>query len=430
MRRHELKRDDHHGDGHGSYHPDRTRRYRLVPPAITPVGFDDVSAGVLGQIRGTGREQFRADIEGVLDADSSATYTSFRRTLAGCFRTLAAAGEDDRREVLVPAFCSPDYPEVIENVGLHPVRYDVDPATLSADASSLDGAIGEGTLAVVAINVLGYGSPMDELADRCERAGAFLAEALGYALGTTYDGRRLGTFGDCAILNFQQGKPIPVGGGMVTSRNRRLSFDDADRPAVGANVAALAGYAALSHPRPYYAYSRLKERLDGITDISERATTHHGAPSEDAETPPFGTISNFQGTVAGRVFDRLEEHRSHRERTADFYADALADCPAVSRVEPYPGLSTLQHVRYPLLAETESLRDRIGAALGRAGIQTTKLYDWPPIDGERFPGAERLQRTILTLPTHPYVDDRDRRLVVDTVRDVASSGTGAGSDQR
>ncbi|WP_324760529.1 DegT/DnrJ/EryC1/StrS family aminotransferase [Haloarcula sp. GH36] len=427
MERNDLATEKQRGGRIDAGQRGQARRCRLVPPAITPVGLADVAAGVHGHLRGAGRDEFRRQIEQFLDADDSATYTSFRRTLAGCFQALATSGDTDRREVLIPAFCSSDYPDVIESIGLQPVRYDVDPGTLACETSSIEAEIGQDTLAVVSINVLGYGSPIADLAARCDRHGAYLVEALGYALGTTYEGARLGTFGDCAVLNFQQGKPIPVGGGMVTSRTPALEFDDRGRSAIQANVATMAGYALLSHPRPYYAFTRLKERFDGIGGLADRATTHPGSPSDSSYAPPFETISDFQGTVAGRVFGRLDDHRQHRERTARYYADQLADCPGVDHVVPVDGLAKLQHVRFPLLAATEPLRDRIGSALGSAGVQTAKLYDWPVIDPTVFPGAGALQRRILTLPTHPYVDDRDRRLIVETVRETVGRSDDPGS---
>lgn len=404
---------------------DLSRRWRLVPAAITPVEPTDIGAGLLGQRLGRGRTQFRQEIEAFLGARGSGTYTSFRRTLAGCFRELAATGEDDRQTVLIPAFCSPDYPDVIEEVGLDPVRYDVDPETLSFDETAVENGLRDDPLAVVAINVLGYGSRIADLAARCDDQETYLVEALGYALGTTYEHERLGTFGDCAVLNFQQGKPIPVGGGMVVSQNSDLVFSDSRGPPIGANVGTIAGYAALSHPRPYYVYSKVKAHLDAVGDVNALATTHAGSNAEQALEAPFSTMSNFQALIASRLFGRLEEHRQQRERTAQFYAEALSDCPRVGQVVPVPGLSKLQHVRFPLIAETEPLRDRIGNALDEAGIQTTKLYDWPALDPEQFPGGARLQRTILTLPTHPYVDDRDRRVAVDTVREVATDNEGS-----
>lgn len=412
-----MQRDRVASDQRRTGETDR-RRFRLVPPAITPLRAADIAAGCVSQLRGRGRTQFRRDIESFLDAERSATYSSFRRTLAGCFHELAAGS--DRTEVLIPAFCSSDFPDAIEGVGLDPVRYDIDPETLSLDLSAVENALEEQPLALVAVNVLGYSSPMVQLADRCEAHDVPLVEALGYGFGAEYEGQRLGTFGDCAVLNFQQGKPIPVGGGMAVSQRTELRFSDDMRAAAAPNVTVLAGYTALSHPRPYYAYSRLRDALDDAGRLGERATTHAEPKFDVAYEPPFATISNFQGAVAHRLFDRLAEHRRQRTRTATAYMNAFADCTGVSVLDPVPGLSKVQYVRLPLAADTEALRDRLVAALDAAGVQATTLYDWPVLDPAEFPGAAALQRKILTIPTHPYVDEQDRQLTIDTVRGVVA----------
>jgi hypothetical protein len=122
-----------------------------------------------------------------------------------------------------------------------------------------------------------------------------------------------------------------------------------------------------------------------------------------------------------QVMASLDDHRARRTRTARFYAAELPDGSHVQHLSPIGGLSAVQHVRYPIVLRTAALRDRVREALAEAGIQATTLYDWPVIDAEEFPGAGRLQRGIPTLPTHPYVDDRDRRQVVETGRETVAS---------
>lgn len=418
MERHTVTPD---ARGTGSTPPPERdgRHWRLVPPAITPVTVADVGVGVVNHLRHRGRDQFREQVESFLDAESSSTYTSFRRTLADCFLELNGRDSTDRREVLIPAFCSSDFPDAIRGVDLDPVRYDIDHETLAPDLDSLDTVLGPDTLAVVSINVLGYGSNMPAIADRCDEYDAILVEALGYALGTTYNDQLLGTFGDCAVLNFQQGKPIPVGGGMMVSQTPAIECSDTGRPQIEPNVAALTGYAVLSRPYAYHAYSTVQQQLERAGLWGDRVTTHPEHKFDVEYTAPFATLSDFQGAVATRVFQRLEDNRRHRAATAQFYTNELSNCPGLDLLEAVDGLSNLQHVRFPILVETEPLRDSIQEALREHGIQATTLYDWPVLDPDTVPGAARLQRGILTLPTHPYVDDRDRSLVVDTVRRVA-----------
>lgn len=398
----------------------RYRRFRRLPAAITPITARDLAAGIAGQRRGTGREAFQAEIGSTLGADSTATYTSFRRALGACLRELAETA-DDETDILIPAFCSSDYPDAIDGAGLTANRYDIDPQSLSVDMDSLSARSTENALAVVVINVLGYGSNMERIAAYCRDNDLFLVEALGYAYGASYDGDRLGTYGDCSVLNFQQGKPIPVGGGMVVSRNDEFAFSDEKRPAVEPNIGTMAGYAALSHPRPYACYSlvtRWLERLDAAPeDVSTHPESKFGVPYE----PPFPTLSNFHGAVGRRVLDNLPEHRRQRAETAEVYADGLADCPHVRHLQPVAGLENHQYVRYPLVVDDTELRAEIRDALGAVGVETAALYDWPPLSADEFPGAAGLQEGIVTLPTHPYVDDADRRLIVDTVRSVTKA---------
>lgn len=394
----------------------RTRRWRLLAPAATPITTGDLAAGIRGHAKRSGRAAFRRAIASFLDATHAATYTSIRRGLAASLMALAEDREGDR--VLIPAFCSPDFPAAIRGVGLAVDRYDVDPATLAADPAAVERAIGPETLAVVAVNVFGYSSPMATIAAIADRADSALVEALGYALGSRLDGQPLGTFGDCAVLNFQQGKPIPVGGAMVLSQSGGPEVGDAGRPAITANVGVLAGYAALSHPRPYFAYTRVRDGLARLGHSIDRPTTHPEGETDVAYEPPFATISNFQGAIGRRVFDRLDRDRRHRQRVARQYDASVAGLPGVHRIPPIDGIGAHQHVRYPLLVASSDRRERLLAALAAAGVQATTMYDYPAIDPEQFPGAARLQREILTLPTHPYVDQRDVAEIVATVRRV------------
>lgn len=407
-----------HGEDTERLRVEDQRRYRRVPPAITPVRLSDITSGISGHLTSSGRDEFRETLVSFLDAKSAGSYTSFRRALCASLLEISDETDGKRSEVLIPAFCSSDFPDAIDGAGLNVRRYDIDPDTMSLDVESVRALPTDDAAALVVVNVLGYSSPMEQIEAYCRENGIYLIEALGYALGSEYRSRRLGTFGDCSVLNFQQGKPIPVGGGMVVSRNDTLEFTDDGRPAVGPNTGVLSGYAAFGHPRLYYFYSRMVDWLDQRTNSDNRFSTHPEPKFDIPYAPPFATLSDFQSAVALRIFDRLDEHQKQRASNARFYTDALADCPHVRSVTPVGGLSKHQHVRYPIVVDTSQRRERVQSALSERGVQSTTLYDWPPIDAERFPGAARLQDGILTLPTHPYVTDADRHRIIQTVWNV------------
>ncbi|WP_323675933.1 DegT/DnrJ/EryC1/StrS family aminotransferase [Halorubellus sp. PRR65] len=396
------------------------RPFHELPGALTRVTAGDIAAGLGAHALGRGRAGFVDDVRAYLDADSAATYSSYRRALGAALRALDEATDGSRRTVLLPAFCSSDFLDAVDGVGLDARRYDVDPETLAADERSLRDATGEDVVAVVAVNVLGYGSDVSAMRAIADDADCFLLEALGYALGASYDDRRLGTYGDVSVLNFQQGKPIPVGGGMAIGRHPDVTFSDVGREPAPPNVAALAGYALVQGPRRYYAYSRVAAEFDRNTDGKHQMTTHPDAKDDiayDADTT-FATMSNFQCAVARRVFARTRRERRARARTAAAYATAFSDLPHVRVIRPLRGISDHQWVRFGLLVDSYERRNEIAFTLDAHGVGTSRLYDWPKIDGDAFPGARALQRRILPLPTHHLVDDADRERVVDLVANV------------
>lgn len=394
------------------------RSLRQVPPAITPVTGPTLAAGARDHLQGVGRRRFREQIRGFLDGDSAATYTSFRRALADCLQTLGS--EREGNTVLVPSFCSSDYPEAIEGLGFETARYDVDPETLSADLDCVRDHAFDDTLAVIAVNVLGYTSAMDELESLCSQRDTALIEALGYGIGTEYEGTRLGTFGDYSVLNFQQGKPIPIGGGMVVSQDPAVTFSDANRDPVGPNLGTLAGYALFSRPRLYGVFTRALKPVLSVLNGTDRPSTHPGSKFDVRYRRPYDTISNFQGAVGHRVFDQLPEHRRQRAQNAVFYRQELTEFPGVTPIEPVSGVSNHQHVRFPVRLDSTDRRNTLAKALGDAGIQASAMYDWPPIDPAVSGGGAKLQQQLLTLPTHPYVTDSDRRRVVRIFRENTS----------
>lgn len=406
-----------HDDGDTTATLDRTRRSRLLPSAVTPIRPSDLLAAWWH--RDGGRERFERAVAAFLDAHAVATYATYRRALFDCLRALRTAG-DDRRVVVLPAFSSPDFEAAIEAAGLS-VRYcDVEPETLAIDASSLEASLDDDALATFAVNLLGYGSRMDEVADRCASAGVHLIEVLGYSIGAEYDGRRLGTFGDGAVVNFQEGKPIPVGGGLVAWNRAGGDPEPGARRPTSPNYGAMLGYAVFGRPRPYALYHELSSALDRFGLPTDSFTTHSASKRSVDYEPPFEAMSDFQGALARRVLARLDSHRRSRARTARYYGDALSDCDGVDPVRPASGLGNVQYVRYPILVESPDLRSALRSALFDVGVQTSTLYSGLEIDADEFPGAERLRRSLLTLPTHPYVSGTDGERVVEVIEEVTA----------
>ena len=86
--------------------------------------------------------------------------------------------------------------------GLVPVFVDCDPNTLNMDPNQVEAAIGPKTRAIMPVHVYGNPCDMDALTDICGRRGLLLIEDCCEALGATYKGRPVGSFGRVGTFSF------------------------------------------------------------------------------------------------------------------------------------------------------------------------------------------------------------------------------------
>lgn len=488
----------------------RGRATALQPVAVSPTTAGDIVGAGADHLGGRGRGRLRRRVTAYLGAADAATYTSFVRAIYACLEAIKGREGVEDGGILLPRYSCPDFAHAIDAAGLTRRYCDVDPGTLAIDAASLESTDDGDALALLAVNHFGLSNPMDRLVDICADRDLYLVEDLGYSIGAEYRGTRLGGFGDFAVLNFREGKAIPVPGGMVTTRLADVDLgrveavtrgdaadgepsgdgdrggdgrpvdevgdyegvgsngidgrfgggsgvddgedsesgrgggggrlgsncdgagaegwresgdgDDHDeRPVARPAVHVALGYRAFSHPVPYRALE-VASRLVG-TDIRKRAsmedTTRRATDEFDCDfepARPLAAMSNFDAALGRRVFDRLDRDRRCRNATARYYREALADCDGVTPVRSLPGARP-HYIRYPVLVDAERRADLL-AALDAAGIEASTVYhgDGMRVDPAAFPGSARVCRELLTLPTHPRLDDDDRAAVVETVR--------------
>ena len=105
---------------------------------------------------------------------------------------------------------------------LTPVFVDVEPATYNVDVAQLAEAIGPRARAIVLAHTLGNPFNLDAVCALATQYGLWLIEDMCDAVGSTYRGRLVGTFGDLATLSFYPAHQITMGEGgcVVTDRSK------------------------------------------------------------------------------------------------------------------------------------------------------------------------------------------------------------------
>ena len=111
---------------------------------------------------------------------------------------------------------------IVQN-GFVPVFVDVTLPTYNVDVAALDAALSPRTRAVVLAHTLGNPFDAAAIAAFCGEHGLFLVEDCCDALGATFGGQPVGTFGDLATLSFYPAHHVTTGeGGAVLTRRPRL----------------------------------------------------------------------------------------------------------------------------------------------------------------------------------------------------------------
>ncbi len=178
----------------------------------------------------TGRfnQEFERDLAKFIGIEHLMTVNSGSSANLVAFSTLTSTRLGDRAirpgdEVIGVAAGFPTTVNPILQFGAVPVFVDVDPVTLNIDASKMEAAIGPRTKAVMLAHALGNPFNLDVVTALCRKHGLWLVEDCCDALGSTYRGQMVGTFGDIATLSFYPAHHITMGeGGAVFTRHAEL----------------------------------------------------------------------------------------------------------------------------------------------------------------------------------------------------------------
>lgn len=196
------------------------------------------------------------------------------------FTTLTAQELGDRRiqpgdEVITAAVGFPTTLNPILQNGAVPVFLDVEPRTWNIRADLLAEAIGPRTKAIFVAHTLGNPFNLDAVMKVVEQHNLWLIEDCCDALGSTYRGKKVGTFGHLATASFYPAHHITMGeGGAVLINDGKLkrfaeSFRDWGRdcwcpPGVDNTCGKRFGWQLGQLPEGYdhkYIYSRIGYNL-------------------------------------------------------------------------------------------------------------------------------------------------------------------------
>ncbi len=204
-----------------------------IPPSGKVVGAPEMQLMVEASLDAwltTGRfnAMFESRLANYLGVKHLITVNSGSSANLVAFSTLTSPRLGERAirpgdEVIGVAAGFPTTVNPILQCGAVPVLVDVDIPTYNIDASRIEAAIGPRTKAIMLAHTLGNPFNLKVVRDLCTRHNLWLVEDCCDALGSRYEGRLVGSFGDIGTLSFYPAHHITMGeGGAVFTNNDEL----------------------------------------------------------------------------------------------------------------------------------------------------------------------------------------------------------------
>ncbi|QWE06929.1 lipopolysaccharide biosynthesis protein RfbH [Polynucleobacter sp. JS-JIR-5-A7] len=211
------------------FHPGHT----VVPPSGKLIGAEELKNMVDASLDGwltAGRfnEQFEKKLAEFIGVKHAITVNSGSSANLVAFSTLTSPKLGERAiqqgdEVIGVAAGFPTTVNPIVQFGAIPVFVDVDEYTHNIDASKIEASISPKTKAIMLAHSLGNPFNLEVVTALCKKHSLWLIEDCCDALGTTYKGQMVGTFGDISTLSFYPAHHITMGeGGAVLTNNFEL----------------------------------------------------------------------------------------------------------------------------------------------------------------------------------------------------------------
>ncbi|MBK4990278.1 lipopolysaccharide biosynthesis protein RfbH [Pseudomonas sp. S36] len=194
-----------------------------VPPSGKVIGAGELQAMTEAVLDGwltTGRfnEAFEKRLAKYLGRRCVLTTNSGSSANLLAFSALTSPRLGDRAikpgdEVIGVAAGFPTTVNPILQFGAVPVFVDVQMGTYNIDPALIEAAIGPKTKAIMLAHTLGNPFDLGMVRALCDKYGLWLIEDCCDALGSTYEGRMVGTFGDIGTLSFYPAHHITMGEG-------------------------------------------------------------------------------------------------------------------------------------------------------------------------------------------------------------------------
>lgn len=286
-------------------------------------------------------------------------------------------------EVITTPFTFVATTETIVLLGAKPVYVDIDPKTFNIDPTQIESVITSKTKAIIPVHLYGQAADMDPILEIARKHNLKVIEDSAQALGASYKGRKVCTFGDLSCISYFPSKNLGAFGdaGMVVTND----------VALGEKVRMICAHG--SKVRYYHETLGVNSRLDTL-----------------------------QAVILSVKLKYLDSWNAARRAAAKRYNELLKGTPATI---PFvaPECDHIFH-QYTLRAPK---RNELAEHLKQKGIPHAIYYPVPlhlqkafAVAGKQkgaFPVTEQAADEVLSLPIHTELTEEQLVYITDAIKE-------------
>lgn len=304
---------------------------------------------------------------------------------------LAALGIGPGDEVIAPSltFCATI--QAITALGAKPVFCEVNPDDLNIDVEDAGRKITKKTRAIMPVHYCGQACDMDALLSLGKENKIYIVEDAAHAFGSSYKGRKIGSFGDITCFSFDPIKNITCGeGGAVVLHDDELAEEIRRKRILGIDKDT---------------WHRYRNERSWFYEVATQGYRYH--------------MSNINAAIGLAQLRKLDEFIDKRRKIVAQYNLAFANIPGIKTLKW--NLEDTAPFTY-ILRVLNGKREALIAFLKEKGIDTGIHYI--PNHLQPFfrpfslplPVTEMLGEEILTLPLYYDMTQEDINLVITSIR--------------
>lgn len=286
--------------------------------------------------------------------------------------------------------------------GARPVFADIEPDTYNISPESIRERISVKTKAVVAVDFTGQVVEIEEIRKICDEYHLLFIEDAAHSIGSSYNGKMVGSLADITTFSFHPVKTVTGGEGGAVLTSRKDLYD-----------------------KIYLAH------VHGITHDAEQMMEDHpeGWYYEQVSLGYNYRLTDFQSALVLSQLGKIERFKARRRQIVNRYNEAFAGVPQLIVQKEIPQSDTCRHLYILRLAldRLKCSRLEFFNALAAENVQPqvhyVPVYWFPHYQKRGFqkgwcPVAEKVYEGIMSLPLYPAMTDQDVEDVIRAVKKI------------